>query len=86
MYYITAWREKSWRHEQENGYLFDFFNNGDPVASFDPTFECHKNKLIERNPNSVGRDVVLDVVRNAPAEGLVGESKNSPLDSEAVQG
>jgi hypothetical protein len=52
----------------------------------DPASECHKRDLIQRRWDFVGGDVVLDVVGNAPAEGLDGEPKQSPLDSKAVLG
>lgn len=55
--------------------LRDFVDNGDPVITAAAASECHKNDLIQRQRNPVGRDVVLDVVRDALAEGLNGEAE-----------
>ena len=56
------------------------------MVTVDPAFGCHKNHLIQRHRNVVGGNVVLDIFRNAPSEGLDGEPKYSSLDGEAVSG
>lgn len=53
----------------------DSVDNSDPVVTAATASECDENDLVQRQRNSVGGDVVLDVVRYAPAEGLNREAE-----------
>lgn len=72
------------RYVRENKPSWDFVDNGDPVITAAATSECHKNDLVQWQRNPVGGDIVLDVVCDAPAEGLNGETEQSSLDSNTV--
>ena len=49
-----------------------------------PASKRHKNDLIQRQRNPVGSDVMFDVVRDTPAEGLNCEAEQPPPDRNTV--
>lgn len=60
---------------RENKPSWGFVDDGDPVVTTATATEGHENDLIQRQRDLVGRDVVLDVVRDALAESLDGEAE-----------
>jgi len=60
---------------RENKTSWDFVDNSDPVITAATVSERHESNLIQWQWNFVGGDVVLDVVRDALAEGLDGKAE-----------
>jgi hypothetical protein len=59
-------------------------DDSDPVVTAATASERHKNDFVQRHRNSVLGDVVLDVVCDAPAQGLNREPEQSSLDRDTV--
>lgn len=69
---------------RENRSSLDFVDDSDPVITAATTPEPHENEFVQWQRDSVGGHVVLNVVRDAPAEGLNGKAEQSSLDRNAI--